>query len=84
MKEGKAMITSPSPLRFPAESTHNAVKRNTNKAADFESLAHLLEDFIPRFKNEYEKQFYREVVDAYRKAARDFLRKAWSDDQGTP
>ena len=71
MKEGKAMITSPSPLRFPAESTHNVVKQNASKAADFESMAQLLEDFIPRFKNEHERQFYREVVDAYRTAARD-------------
>jgi hypothetical protein len=65
------MITSPSPLRFPAESTHNVVKQNASKAADFESMAQLLEDFIPRFKNEHERQFYREVVDAYRTAARD-------------
>jgi hypothetical protein len=69
------MITSPSPLRFPAESTPNAVKQNASKAADFESVAQLLEDFIPRFKNEHERQFYREAVDAYRTAARDFLRQ---------
>ena len=76
------MITSPSPLRFPAESTHNAVKQNASKAADFETVAQLLEDFIPRFKNEHERQFYREAVNAYRTAARDFLRQAWSDDKG--
>ncbi len=76
------MITSPSPLRFPAESTQNALKQNTSKAADFESVAQLLEDFIPRFKNEHEKQFYRDAVDAYRTAARRFLRQAWSDDKG--
>jgi hypothetical protein len=33
------MITSPSPLRFPAESTHRVVKQNASKAADFESMA---------------------------------------------
>jgi Flp pilus assembly pilin Flp len=82
MKEGKAMITSPSPLRFPAESTHSFVKQNASKAADCESMAQLLEDFIPRFKDENEKQFYREAVNAYRIAARDFLRQAWSDDKG--
>jgi hypothetical protein len=76
MKEGKAMTTSHSPLRFPAESTHSAVKQNASKAADFVSMAQLLEEFIPRFKNEHERQFYREVVDAYRKAARDRLRQA--------
>jgi Flp pilus assembly pilin Flp len=82
MKEGKAMTTSPSPLRFPVESTHNSAKQNASKAADCESMAQLLEDFIPRFKNEHEKQFYREVVNGYRTAARDFLRQAWSDDKG--
>jgi hypothetical protein len=82
MKEGKAMSTSPSRLRFPAWSTHNAAKQSATKAADFESMAQLVEDFIPRFKNEYERQFYREVVDAYRTAARDLLRQAWSDDKG--
>ena len=76
------MTTSPSPVRFPAASTRNAVKQNAAKAADFESMAQLLEDFIPRFKNEHERQFYREVVDAYRTAARNFLRQAWSDDKG--
>jgi len=70
------MTTSPSPLRFPAESTHNVAKQNASKATDFESMAQLLEDFIPRFKKEHERQYYREVVDAYRTAARDFLRQA--------
>jgi Flp pilus assembly pilin Flp len=82
MKEGKAMNTSPSPRRFLSGYRHNAVKRNTNRAADCESLAQLLEDFIPRFKNERDRQFYREVVDAYRTAARDLLRRAWSDEKG--
>jgi hypothetical protein len=76
------MITSPSPLCFPTDSTHNAAMQRATKAADFESMAQLVEDFIPRFKNEYERQYYREVVDAYRTAARDFLRQAWSDDKG--
>jgi hypothetical protein len=69
------MITSPSPLRFPAGSSHTAVTQNASKAADCESMAQLLEDFIPRFKNEHERQFYREAVNAYRTAARDFLSK---------
>ena len=70
------MTTSPSPLRFPAESAHSDVKESASKAADFESMARLLEDFIPRFKNEDDRQFYREVVDAYRTAARDRLHHA--------
>jgi hypothetical protein len=83
MKEGKAMNTSPSPRRVLSGYRHSAVKRNTNRAADCESLAQLLEDFIPRFKNEHERQFYQEVVAAYRTAARDLLRRAWSDEQET-
>lgn len=74
MKEGKAMSTIPAPLRFPAGSRHNAAKQSATKAADLESMAQLLEDFIPKFKNEYERQFYREVVDAYRTVAHDLLR----------
>jgi len=76
------MNTSLSPVRIPVGSTHNAVKLKASKAADFESMAQLLEDFIPKFKHEHERQFYQEVVDAYRTAARDFLRQAWSDDKG--
>ena len=76
------MTTSPSPRRFLSAPTYNAAKRNASKAAEFESLSQLVEEFIPRFKNEHERQFYREVVDAYRTAARDFLRQAWSDDKG--
>ena len=41
-----------------------------------------MEDFIPRFKNKRDKQFYQEVVDAYRTAARDILRRVWSDQKG--
>lgn len=76
------MITSPSPLRFSSGSTHNATKQNAVKAADFESMAQLVEDFIPKFKNEHERHFYREVADAYRTAARNLFRQAWSDDKG--
>jgi len=67
------MTTSPSPICFPTESSHNSLKQNAVKAADFESMAQLVEDFIPRFRNQHERQFYREVADAYRTAARDIL-----------
>ena len=76
------MNTSPSPVRFPAGSTHNAVKQNASMTADFESMAQLLEDFIPRIKNEHDRWCYREGVDTYRKAARNILSKAWSDEKG--
>ena len=42
----------------------------------------LVEDLIPHFRKAEERQFYREVVQSYRAAARDILRKAWSDDKG--
>jgi len=42
----------------------------------------LVEDLIPHFRKAEERQFYREVVKSYRAAARDILRKAWSDDKG--
>ena len=76
------MNTSPSPVRFPAGSTHSVVRQNASKAADCESMAQLLEDFIPRFKNEHDRQFYRDVAQSYRAVAQEILRKAWSDDKG--
>jgi Flp pilus assembly pilin Flp len=74
------MSTSPLPIRFPAP--RYTTPESTKKAADFESLARLVEDLIPNFKKEEERQFYREVVQSYRAVARDILRKAWSDDKG--
>jgi Flp pilus assembly pilin Flp len=75
------MITSPSPIRFPAL-RHTTAEITARKAKDFESVAKLVEDLIPHFRKQEERRFYREVVQSYRTAARDILRKAWSDDQG--
>jgi Flp pilus assembly pilin Flp len=75
-----AMTSSPSPVRF--ATPNNPAKQVTHKAAEFESMAQLVEHLLPKFKNEDERQFYKEVVQAYRTAARDVLRQAWSDDQG--
>jgi Flp pilus assembly pilin Flp len=80
-KEGKAMTPSQSPIRFRAL-RHTTAETSAKKAEDFESMAQLVEDLIPNFKKEEERQFYRGVVQSYRTAARDVLRKAWSDDQG--
>ena len=46
------------------------------KAAQFESLAKLVEDLIPTFKSAQERQFYKDVVRTYRAAARDAIRDA--------
>jgi hypothetical protein len=71
------MTPSPSPIRFPARSSHNPANQSAHTAADLESMAQLVEHLIPKFKTKRERQFYREVVHTYRTAARDILRKAW-------
>jgi Flp pilus assembly pilin Flp len=80
--EDTAMTPSSSPIRFPARPSHNPAKQSTDRAADLESMAQLVEHLIPTFKNQRERRFYREVVRTYRTAARDILRRAWSDDRG--
>jgi hypothetical protein len=51
------------------------ISRNrAKKAKDLESIAQLLEDVIPNFKREEERQFYGEIVESYRLAAHDVLR----------
>ena len=68
------MTTSPSPIRFPAP-RHTTAEHNAKKAADFESIAQLVEDLLPNFKKEEERQYYREVRESYRTAARQILQK---------
>ena len=80
-KEGTAMSTNPRLLQFPT-SRRATAEISERQAEDFESMAELVEDSIPNFKKEEERQFYREVVQRYRQAARDILRKAWSDEHG--
>jgi len=71
------MSTSPRFLQFPT-CRHTTAEVSARQADDFESMADLVEDSIPTFKKKEERQFYRDVV----QAARDILRKAWSDDHG--
>lgn len=75
------MSSSPSPKRILTRFDQKPIKPTANTAAEFESTAQLIEDFIPKFKGEPEKQFYRECVQSYRAAARD-IRRAWSDERG--
>jgi Flp pilus assembly pilin Flp len=75
------MHTSPVPFRV-VQSRHKSVQPATKKASELETMARLVEHLIPNFKKEEERQFYRGVVKSYRTAARDILRKAWSDDWG--
>lgn len=74
-------MSSPQPVRFPA-SRQTTAEISGRQAEDFESMAQLVEDSIPNFKKEEERQFYNEVVQSYRQAARDVLRRVWSDDRG--
>lgn len=74
------MTTSQSPIRFPVP-RHTNPKVPVKKAEDFESIAQLIEDSIPNLKEKEKRQFYREVVQNYRRAAQEILRKAL-DDKG--
>jgi len=51
-------------------------KASRRKAAKLRSMAQLIEDSIPNFTREEERQFYREVVKSYRTAARGAGRSA--------
>ena len=75
------MTTSPSPTRFSAP-RHTSADISAKKAQDYESVAQLVEDLIPHFRKQEERRFYREVVQSYRAAARNILRRAWLDDKG--
>ena len=75
------MSTSPRPLRFRAY-RHTTAEVIPRLAEDSESVADLVADPIPNFKKEEERQFYHDVVQGYRHAACDILRKAWSEDHG--
>jgi hypothetical protein len=58
------------------------VSRNrAKKARDLESIAQLLEDVIPNFKREEERQFYREIVESCRLAAHEIVRESQSVNQ---
>ena len=74
------MTTSPSSIRFPAP-RHTTAKISAKKARDYESVAQLVEDLIPHFRKQEERQFYQEVVKSYRAAARNLLQKL---GQSTP
>ena len=66
------MSPSPLPFRFGGSDRSQGDYR-ARKAAEFESMARLLEEFIPKFKAESDQQFYRDVVDSYRAAARELV-----------
>jgi hypothetical protein len=69
------MITSLSP-RGTTPSRNILTTNNRKRAVDLESQARLVEGLIPKFKDERDRQFYREVVQSYRAVVRDILRKA--------
>ena len=68
------MSSSPSPTHLPAH-RFTTSQAHIKKAAEFQSLAQLVEDLIPNFRKEEDRQFYREVVQSYRAAAGRILRQ---------
>lgn len=78
--EGGQGDDQPIAYSFPNPAPHD-YHVSAKKAEEFQSLAQLIEDLIPNLKKEEERKFYREVVQTYRTAAHDILRKAWFDDK---
>lgn len=76
------MIISFSPMDVPNSSRTIAAERSKRSAADLELQAGLVEKLIPRFKDEHDSNFYRQVVETYRSVARETLRKLWAGDDG--
>jgi len=74
-------MSSPLPTRLSDPRSKTKVSQR-KAAARLKSMAQLVEDSIPNFTKAEERQFYRAVVETYRSEARNFLRKAWSDDHG--
>jgi len=60
------------PLRFPRRLPFDSDMPRP-RAEELESMASLLEDLLPIFQSEDERQFYQEVVESYRAAAREIL-----------
>ena len=81
LKGSTAVSTSPLPTRVPT--LRPTIKREAaKKAADLESMAQLIEHSLPNFKRKQDRLFYRNVVEIYRTAAREVLRRVWVDDKG--
>jgi len=73
------MSTSPSPL---GSSRNELASQNIRRISDLELQARLLEELIPKFKDEHHRQFYRKIVQSYRAVVRDIVRKKLLDDKG--
>ena len=73
------MSTSPSPL---GSSRNDLAAHNRKRVTDLELQARLVEELIPKFKDEHYREFYRKVVQSHRAVAREILRKTWLDDKG--
>jgi hypothetical protein len=71
------MNTTQPALTFPTHCHNIPVVQRAKRAFDLESQARLVENLIPKFKDERDRQFYTEVVQSYRAVARE-LRKAFA------
>jgi Flp pilus assembly pilin Flp len=76
------MNTSPSPVRVPKPFHNIPTDHKKERVGDLELQAQLMEELIPKFRDEHNREFYREVVESYRAVAHEILRKACSDDKG--
>ncbi len=73
------MSTNPSPL---GSSRNDLATHNRKRVSNLELQARLVEELIPKFKDDHHREFYREGVQSYRAIARDILRRTWLDDKG--
>jgi len=73
------MSTNPSPL---GSSRNDLATHNRKRVSNLELQARLVEELIPKSKDDHHMEFCREVVQSYRAIARDILRRTWLDDKG--
>jgi len=81
--EDEVVYASPLPVRLAGCSFEYVPGQNANQAAGLESMARILEDLIPKAKNEFDKQFCRHMAEQYKASAREILRRASQVREGS-
>jgi hypothetical protein len=66
------MFTSLSSRLF-IVSSQDGSEPGMKKATELEAMASLLETLVPKFESKKDRQFYQEVAESYRAAAREIL-----------
>jgi Flp pilus assembly pilin Flp len=75
------MSNRPSPIRLPAQ-IHNSADVDETAFKELERGAMLPEELLPKTKADREKKLCRDVVQTYRTATSDLLRRVWSQTDG--